>query len=83
MGIRLIIIIQKVINLTIFLLTKRVSTADVFVTVGQLSLIYDDIGEETFPVNQVIIHPDFDNTLGLLKHNLALLEVKYTKRNKY
>ena len=64
---------KKKLSVSNFGWIERVLVADLTVTVGQLSLIYEDVGEETFPVRKVIIHPDFNSTT--LKNNLALLEV--------
>jgi hypothetical protein len=60
-------------HLFIYLFSKRVLPTDLTVTVGQLSLIYQDVGEETFPVRKVIINEDFDETT--LANDIALLEV--------
>ena len=43
------------------------------VIVGQLSLIYDDIGEESILVQSVVVNPDFN--LAPLANDIALIEV--------
>ena len=55
----------------------RVPIADLVVTVGQLSLIYEDTDEESFPVRHIVIHPKYDKVTK--KHNLALIRVRRKK----
>ena len=47
--------------------------SDITVQVAQLSLIYEDVDEDSFPVQVVLIHPGYDSVT--LVNNIALIEV--------
>ena len=46
---------------------------DITVNVAQLSLIYDDVDEDSFPVQIVQVHPNYN--AATLANNIALIEV--------
>ena len=52
---------------------------DITVHVAQLSLIYEDVDEDSFPVQVVLIHPDYDSVT--LVNNIALIEVVSLRHN--
>jgi len=48
---------------------------DITVNVAQLSLIYDDVDEDSFPVQIIQVHPDYN--AATLANNIALIEVSF------